>query len=174
MRIFISIKLPPKVLIYIKNIQETLPEFTGNKTELKNLHLTLKFFGEVSCEGIENIKVKLGKIKFDKFEAELKDIGFFDKKDGRGILWFGITNCENIQKEIDDALDGLYKREQRFMGHLTIARVKKVLDKKKFIEDLKKIKISKLSFIVDNFYLMKSKLKKEGPEYKVIEEYNLI
>lgn len=173
MRVFISIKLPPKVLVYIKNIQENLPEFVGNRTELKNFHLTLKFLGEVSSDKIEEIKLRLEKIKFSKFEAEIKDLGFFDKKDGRGIIWLGITNCDNIQKEIDSALEGLYKREQRFMGHLTIARIKKVSDKKKVIEDLKKIKILNMLFIVDNFYLMSSKLKKEGPEYKVIEEYKL-
>ena len=43
MRTFISIKLPPKVLMQIKKIQENLPEFSGRKTELKNLHLTMKF-----------------------------------------------------------------------------------------------------------------------------------
>jgi 2'-5' RNA ligase len=174
MRAFISVKLPPKILMQIKNIQENLPEFSGKKTELKNLHLTLKFLGEISSEDIEKVKIKLGEIKFNKFEAEIKDIGVFDKgKEGRGILWLGIPNCENIQKEIDNSLEGIYQKEQRFMGHLTIARIKKIQNKKKFIEDLKKIKIPKLFFSIDKFYLIESKLRSEGPEYKVIEEYNL-
>ena len=173
MRAFIAVKLPPKVLMQINKIQESLQEFEGNKTELKNLHLTLKFLGEVSCDNLEGVKTNLRKIKFNKFEGEIKGTGFFDKKDGRGILWLGITNCENLQKEIDDSLEGMFKKENRFMGHLTIGRVKKVVDKKKFVEDLKKINIPKISFIFDNFYLMQSRLKKEGPEYTIIEEYNL-
>ncbi|MFH1503528.1 MAG: RNA 2',3'-cyclic phosphodiesterase [Candidatus Diapherotrites archaeon] len=173
MRIFISIKFLPKTLIQIKSIQENLPEFSGKKTEIKNLHLTLKFLGKASFEDIERIKLKLRKIKFNKFEAEIKEIGFFDKQEGRGILWLGVTNCESFQKEIDNSLEGLYKREQRFMGHLTIARAKKISNKKKFIGDLKKIKIPKRFFIVDKFYLMESELRKEGPEYKVLEEYFL-
>ena len=105
MRAFISIKFPPKILMQIKSIQEALPEFSGKKTELKNLHLTLKFLGEVSSEDIEKIKLRLRKINYNKFGAEIKDCGFFDKgQEGRGILWLGITNCENLQKQIDNSL----------------------------------------------------------------------
>jgi len=172
MRAFIAIKLPPKILMEIKDIQENLPFFSGKKTELKNLHLTLKFLGEISSENIEEVKLNLRKIKFSKFEAEIKDLGFFDNPE-RGIVWFGITNCENIQKQIDNSLEGLYKKENRFMGHLTIARTRKIPDKKKFTEDLKKIKISKMFFIVEKFYLMESNLTSEGPRYDEIEKYNL-
>ena len=59
------------------------------------------------------------------------------------------------------------------MAHLTIARVKNIIDKKKFNDGLAKIKLSKISFIIDKFYLIESNLKKEGPEYSIIEEYNL-
>lgn len=174
MRTFISIKLPPKILMQIKDIQAALPDFSGKKTELKNLHLTLKFLGEVSSEGIEKIKLNLRKIKFNKFEAEIKEIGFFDKgKEEGGILWLGITNCGAFQNEIDNSLEELYVKEKRFMGHLTIARVKNIIDKKRFNDTLAKINIPKMFFIIDKFYLMESYLKKEGPEYKIIEEYYL-
>jgi RNA 2',3'-cyclic 3'-phosphodiesterase len=173
MRTFISIKFPPKILMHIKEIQEKLPEFEGKKTELKNLHLTLKFLGDLSSEDIEKVKLRLAGIKFSKFESEIKECGFFDKEDGGGILWIGITNCENIQKEIDNALEGLHEKEKRFMGHLTIARIKNIPDRKKFNESMKNIEIKKMFFIADKFYLVESKLKKEGPEYKIIEEYNL-
>jgi 2'-5' RNA ligase len=59
------------------------------------------------------------------------------------------------------------------MSHLTIVRVKKVKDKKIFLEELKKIKVQNLGFSVDRFYLLKSVLKPEGPEYSVIEKYDL-
>jgi len=59
------------------------------------------------------------------------------------------------------------------MSHLTIARIKGLKDKKGFLQDLKKIKIEKIKFKVDKFYLMKSELTAEGPRYSVLEEYNL-
>lgn len=173
MRTFISIKLPPKVLIQIKNIQDKLPGFIGKKTELKNLHLTLKFLGEISRDKVEEIKSNLSKINFNKFEADIGDVGFFDNPH-HGIIWLGISNCGGLQKEVDNSLEALFKKEIRFMGHLTIARVKELQDKKKFLSGLKEIKIPKMFFIVDRFYLMESKLKKEGPHYKEIESFNLI
>lgn len=172
MRTFISIKLPTKILMQVKEIQERLPEFTGKKTELMNLHLTLKFLGNISFEKMEEIKERLKKINFNKFEVEICEVGFFDKHD-HGIVWLKLSNCEALQKEVDAVLNGLYEKEKRFMSHLTIARVKKIKEKKNFLESLKRIKIPKLFFIVDKFYLVESKLKKEGPKYTDLENYCL-
>lgn len=178
MRAFIAIKLSPKILMEIKGIQENLPFFSGKKTELKNLHLTLKFLGEISSEKVEEVKSRLRKIKFNKFESEIKDLGFFDNRtsdkfDRQIVIWLGITNCEKIQEEVDISLEGLYKKENRFMAHLTIARVKKIRDKENFIQCLKKINVPKMFFTVDRFYLMESNLTSEGPRYDEIEKYNL-
>lgn len=172
MRVFISVKLPPKILWKIEEIQKALPEFLGKKTELQNLHLTLKFLGRVSFEEVEEIKLRLRDINLEKFEADIEEVGFFENFK-RGIIWLKLTNCDNLQKEIDKSLEGISEKEKRFMGHLTIARVKKIKDKKEFLNSLKKIKIPKIFFIVDKFYLIESKLKKEGPEYFILEKYNL-
>jgi 2'-5' RNA ligase len=178
MRTFISIKLPTKILMKIKKIQDSLPTFDGKRTELKNLHLTLKFLGEISSDKLEEIKSRLSNVKFSQFELEIKEIGFFDnqksqKYDKDIIIWLGITNCNLLQKEIDNVLEGIFQKENRFMGHLTIARVKKIEDKNKFFDIIKKIVIPKMFFIVDKFYLMESILKRQGSEYNVLEEYNL-
>ncbi|HPD81476.1 MAG TPA: RNA 2',3'-cyclic phosphodiesterase [Candidatus Pacearchaeota archaeon] len=172
MRVFISIKLPTKILMKVKEIQEKLPEFTGKKTEIKNLHLTLKFFGEISFEKMEEIKEKLKEINFEKFEARIGKIGFFDKPKS-GIVWLEINNCTLLQKEVDKILKDTFDEEKRFMGHLTIARVKKIKDKKIFFDKLNQINSPHIFFIVDRFYLMQSKLKKEGPEYLALNEYIL-
>ena len=59
------------------------------------------------------------------------------------------------------------------MSHLTIARVKRVEDKNKLFDVIKKIEVPKMFFILDKFYLMESVLKKQGSEYNVLEEYAL-
>ncbi len=172
MRCFISIGIPENIKKEIKKIQEQLPDFIGKKTETENLHLTLKFLGEISEEKIKLIKEKLKKIKIAKFETEINSIGVFSEKVIK-IVWMHLTNCDELQKEIDDSLKDLFKPEQRFMSHLTIARVKKIKSKKEFLEKLNKIKIPKMNFIVDEFKLKSSALKKEGPVYGDIKVYNL-
>ncbi|MFH1365118.1 MAG: RNA 2',3'-cyclic phosphodiesterase [archaeon] len=172
MRCFISINLSEEVKKQIQKTQNILPEFEGKKVELKNLHLTLKFLGEVDEEKIEIVKNKLRRIKLPSFNAELGEIGVFSENFVR-IIWIRLKGCENLQKEIDFSLEEFFKKEERFMGHLTIARVKNVEDKIKFIQELKKISVSKMNFEVKEFHLMKSELTKKGTIYSSIENYPL-
>ena len=175
MRAFISIDFPEDIKEEIKKIQRRLPEFKGKFTEEENLHLTLKFLGEIDEEKAEEIKEKLKEIKFKKFEAEIDDIGVFSEKFIR-IVWLGIDKkCKDLwklQEEIDNKLEDLFGRERRFMGHITIARIKNIKDKKKFLDELTKVKAD-FEFEVSNFILKESTLKEEGPEYKNIEIFNL-
>ena len=59
MRTFIAIDIPDSIKNEIIKIQNSLPEFIGKKTEKENLHLTLKFLGEIDEEKIELIKKEL-------------------------------------------------------------------------------------------------------------------
>lgn len=172
MRTFISINISEEIRKEIKKIQDFLPEFSGKKTELENLHLTLKFLGEINIEKLEEVKERLREIKIEKFKTEIDEIGIFSPNFIR-IVWLHMKDCNNLQKQIDNALINLFEPEKRFMGHLTIARIKKLKDKKEFLQELKKIKFGKIKFKVDKFYLMKSELTAEGPRYSVLEEYNL-
>jgi len=170
-RSFISIKIPKEVKEKVKEVQEKLPEFIGKTTEINNIHLTLKFLGEIDEKKFERIKERLRSIKFNKFMIDVGDIGVFSEKFIR-IVWLHLTNCEKLQKEVDEKLKEIFDKEERFMSHLTIARVKSC-DKEKFLEELRNIEVPKIKFEVEKFYLMKSELSSEGPKYKIIEEYDL-
>ncbi|MCX6748078.1 MAG: RNA 2',3'-cyclic phosphodiesterase [Candidatus Pacearchaeota archaeon] len=172
MRLFIAIDIPKKIKKEIAKTQDKLPEFEGKKTEIENLHLTLKFLGEVDEKLVEKIKSKLQEVKFKKFEAEISELGVF-RENFIKIVWLKIDNCLELQKEIDEKLKILFPREERFMGHLTIARVKNC-DKTIFLENLKKIKTKKMKFVVENFRLKKSDLTKEKPVYEDLVEVKLI
>ena len=178
MRCFIAINLPEDIKVEIRRIQEKFPLFLGKKTELENLHLTLKFLGEINEEKIEIIKRRLKEIKFEKFNSEISGIGIFDNKSSgpykrKIIVWLHLKNCDKLQEIIDNKLKNLFRPEKRFMGHLTIARIKEIENKKRFIEDLKNIELPSIKFNVKKFYLMKSELTEKGPKYDVLERYEL-
>ena len=172
MRAFISVDMPEEVKEEIGRIQNKLPKFFGKKTELENLHLTLKFLGEIDEKRVEEVKKKLKEIRFEGFDAEIKEIGVFSERFIR-IIWLYLNNCEKLQKEVDEKLKNLFEPEKRFMSHLTIARVKKIENKYKFLKELKELKIPKIKFKVENFKLKKSTLIEYGPIYETLEEYNL-
>lgn len=177
MRTFIAIEIPEEIKKEIINIQNSLPEFKGKITEKENLHLTLKFLGEVDEKSIRKIKRKLGEIKFPKFKTEINSIGFFDNRKSiyskQLIVWLHMTNCDELQKEVDKKLKDLFEEEKRFMSHLTIARIKGLKNEKNFFSKLKKIKIPEMNFLVQKFSLKKSKVTRNGPIYEDIEIYGL-
>jgi 2'-5' RNA ligase len=172
-RTFISIPMPEEVKKEVLKIQKQLPKFEGKLTEEANLHLTLKFLGEIDEKKLEEVKEALSKIKFKRFESQFFNLGVFDKNQIR-IVWIYLKDCKQLQEIVDNSLKSLFKPEVKVMCHLTIARVKSVNNKNMFLGELNKIRIPKSNFIVDKFYLMKSDLAETGPSYEVIKEYKLI
>jgi 2'-5' RNA ligase len=141
--------------------------FEGKLAERENLHLTLKFLGDISEEQAEKVKEMLGKVKFGKFSVKLANVGVFDKKIIR-IIWVALEAKElfDVQKEIDNSLKDLFAEEERFMGHVTIARPKFVKDKEKLIGKLKSLKVSDKSYAIDKISFKRSELTKSGPIYE--------
>lgn len=176
-RTFIAIELPREAINEIIRIQKLIWKktlFTGKLTEGENLHLTLKFLGEISDLMIAEVQKRLSEIKFSEFFAETGEVGVFNK-DFIKIIWIKLNGkgIFQLQREIDEKLKDLFSVESRFMSHITIARVKNVKDKKGFLEYLESVKPKKIKFHVDKFVLKKSELLDAGPVYSDVQEYNL-
>lgn len=177
-RAFICLEFPDEVIKEVARVQESLRNkmFTGKMTELENLHLTFKFLGEIDDAMIEKVKEKLREIKFASFKCSLGLSGTFSMRGNPRIVWIKLNGEEiwNLQKKIDSSLQELFKSEERFMSHLTIARLKYVKDKKAFMDYVKKINVKEIKFDTNNFKLKSSELRRNGPVYRDIEEYKSI
>jgi RNA 2',3'-cyclic 3'-phosphodiesterase len=177
MRLFVGLELPKEIKNELFKIQKSIP---NNLVKVKwvakkNLHLTLKFLGEIDKEEIEEIKNRLNKIKFKPFEVKLTKFGFFSNSGNVRVLFaelFPKKNIINLQQKIDGELLSLFKNDQKFNPNLTLGRVKAVKKKNEFLACLEKTKIKPLSFSVKEFYLIESKLTKEGPQYKPLFLYS--
>jgi RNA 2',3'-cyclic 3'-phosphodiesterase len=202
-RAFIAIEFPDEVVKEIARLQELLEnrKFTGKLTELGNLHLTLKFLGEISGEKLEEVRKALAEIKFKEFEAVLSGAGTFSFRRNPRIVWVkvgsrGISDVAaldaprtpksptralrrdkpqglfGLQASIDSALEKIgFAKENRFMSHLTLARIKYVKDKQEFVDYIDNFNVKKIKFNISKFCLKKSDLKISGPVYTTIEEY---
>ena len=84
-----------------------------------------------------------------------------------------MSDCDELQKEIDEKLKDLFDKEKRFMSHLTIARVKSIKDKKEFFKKIREIDIKPIKFNINNFKLKESVLLEKGLRYNTLEEYKL-
>ena len=78
-----------------------------------------------------------------------------------------------MQQKIDSEILDLFNKDERFSNHLTLGRVKLIKNKEKFLERLRSLNIENKTFLINNFYLIKSDLKREGPEYIDLEVFEL-
>lgn len=174
-RCFIGILFPRQAIDEIVRVQEALREgdlFVGKFTQEENLHMTLKFLGGIDEEKVREVAKKLEGVKFREFFCTLGGVGVFSKDFVR-IIWMGILGdgIFQLQKDVDGVLSDGFEPERRFMGHLTLARVKKVNNKEKLFKFLEGMKISELKFLVDRFYLIKSELSSDEPHYELLGEF---
>lgn len=172
-RAFICIEFSDEAIKEIARVQEMLSKvkFTGKLTEPENLHLTLKFLGEIDEDKLEKARKEIKKIDFSTMNLKLGKIGTFSIRGNPRIVWIKVEGkvLYELQKRIDDCLKGLFASEERFMGHLTIARIKYAKDKKGFLSHIESIHVKPVAFSVSKFSLKKSELKPIGPTYTDIE-----
>ncbi len=183
MRTFIAIEISKDIIEKINNfIFKTYQEIDKNKiswVKKENLHITLKFLGEINENQIEIVKNVLKYIAKDveDFFISLEGLGLFPNLKSPRVIWIGIKKGEEKLKFLSNIINenlskyGFLKEEKEFASHLTIARIKKIKSINEIINYFEKYKnqffgISK----VKNITFFQSILKPEGPEYFVIEK----
>lgn len=185
MRCFIAIFPPKEVLDYLYDLENDLKKELPAKINWiakTKLHITLKFLGQLDEKKINITKERLKTIKSKKFSLSLEKIGLFPESnkfpisDKARVLWIGFDGENTVlelQKIIDQTLLDTFSNEQEFRAHMTLGRIKNITDKKKFFDILNNKSINKLKFDINEFKIMESVLRKNGPTYNVLEIYNL-
>lgn len=167
MRLFIAIDFN-ELGDYFVELQRQLPK-NAKISLTKTFHLTLKFLGEVQPSNAEKIIGSLKNIRFTPFNVSLDSIGIFPTENYIRVVWVGLNPEEKIlelQKNIDDSLIKLFRKEKEFKAHITLARVKYPEDKKQFLEELRKIKVESKKIEIKDFKLVESTLTPKGSVYE--------
>jgi len=180
-RAFIAIELNNETQNSLAKIQSELKTSGAvvKWVEPKNIHLTLKFLGDIDTDLAAKIKIILEDLakNHQKFSATINELGAFPNTGSPRVIWVGINagkqNLISIATELENNLPklGIPKEERDFAPHLTLGRVKGPINRFKLSELLNKNKnISDLNFIADRITLFKSTLTPQGPIYEVITE----
>ncbi len=185
-RIFFAVNLPLEAKEALGSIREELrgafDERAVKWVREDNLHVTLLFLGAVREEKIEHLQREIEKIKMEKFPISLDKVTYNspDKRDAK-IIWAqgksrGLSELkEKIEKRLMDSL--FFNRlsdTRQFFPHVTLGRIRKWEFKKMSLSGIPEINEDvEINFSVKSFVLLESKLKKEGPEYKLIKEFKL-
>ncbi len=182
MRTFIAIELPEDTQADIFHTFEKFSKLNlirGKFVEKENLHLTLKFLGELTLEQVEKVKDSLKKISFESFYCEVGGVGAFPNENHPKVLHVELKSKNNEIKNLHDIIEnelikiGIPKENQEFKSHITVARIYVIKDKKTFAEKFFNIRMGKMEFRIENFSLIKSELTPKGPIYKVLDKFSL-
>ena len=172
MRCFIAIPLPKEIQDEVRKtkVKDDIALVSYPKEEL---HLTLKFLGDVPISEVKKISESLSKIKFKNFKTNLGKIGFFPKKKGYvKVVWAGLTPKRKIielKNMVDDALVWRFNREKDYEPHITICRVKEIKNDKRFRDTFNRTLEG--SFSINCFRLMKAEFTENNVIHTLIKEY---
>jgi 2'-5' RNA ligase len=189
LRLFIAFELTPStrnaVEHALKTIRAKVPAQVVRWTPLGNVHLTLKFLGDVPTSQVESITQALHETAqgFAPLPIEVAEAGCFPNPKRPRIVWLGLKEATGkmiqLQAQVEQSIAPLgYPAEARpFTPHLTIGRVKK---------DVPFAELAKLGSTIQNLHLgtlstwecakislMQSELRPEGAQYTTVKAIGL-
>ncbi len=177
MRSFIAIEMQSDG---IKEIQNQLRRANADIkfVDFENLHLTLKFLGEIREEVVDDIH-SIMEESFDgirRVNVNLKGVGVFPNLRKIRVVWVGIEDSKeiliNMQDRLEENISRLgFRRDKRFTPHLTIGRVKSAKNKETLVEMIRAMNDKEIGEIsIDRVLLKKSVLTPKGPIYTKLKE----
>ena len=146
--------------------------------EPQNIHITLRFLGNITPSMAENIFEEMRKIQFMPFNVQIKGLGAFPDLRYSRVVWAGITEgaeqLKNIFNQLEPRLRGLgfTPDPKGFSPHLTIARVRSGRNKQQLAKFI--IENGNYDFGAVNakcLRLKRSDLMPNGPVYSTLKEY---
>ena len=184
MREFLAIEIENYLKDNIQKIQDTIKDTDSckvNYVKTENIHLTLKFFGEINERKEKQIiKIVENTISnYKHYTIKLAKIGVFPNMKRPRVIWTGIKDKHNITinliKELDDEFNKIgFEKERNYVPHITIGRVKEIHDKELLNDTLNELKneyVGKLE--IKSLSLKESQLTPNGPIYTTKKEFKL-
>ena len=174
-RLFVAIRPPEHIRDLLIDAMDDSPEFRWQDEE--QLHLTLRFVGEVDRPVADDLADALSRIDSDTFELRLSGVGRFEQR-SNGALWAGVEPKEPVAAlaaKIERACQqvGLEPEHRAFSPHVTLARWKgrRTREVAGFLERNRSLRSD--PFEVSDFILFESRLSRHGAHYEPVATYSL-
>jgi 2'-5' RNA ligase len=186
MRLFFAVEIPQEVQ---KQIYESLSPLRKQWPKIRwipsaNLHITLKFLGEVSEGLIPKVqkcaKDCVSEISLSPFKMTFSRIGAFPGLKSPRVIWCGVEGCtemlSNLAGHLETKLEvlGFQKEKRPYRAHLTVAKVnpeQRGVDLEPYVKDYEKTIFAGIS--VNMISLMQSVLNPHGAVYQRIHQIHL-
>ncbi|MGW8194771.1 MAG: RNA 2',3'-cyclic phosphodiesterase [Desulforhopalus sp.] len=175
-RLFVAIDIPQPICRNLKGMGGSIPQARAVAED--QLHLTLKFIGEIEYSRFLDIREALAGIDLPQFPLYLKGVGTFPPRGTPRVLWVGAEPANNItilRNSIERTLAeiGIARSKKKFTPHITIARLKDspVRQLQQFLAGNAFLKTAE--FTIVSFNLYSSKLTPKGAVHTLEAAYPL-
>jgi 2'-5' RNA ligase len=184
-RVFCAIELPDVVRArledHVRRLRKEVPEAAASWSRVENIHLTLKFFGNVEVKRIEKISAAAERVvkEFSTFQIEIGETGVFPRPSRPQVLWIGVSDPSGqltaLQEKFEDecAAAGFPKENRAYRPHLTIARLRKPEGARSLAEAHLKMKFETIQIDLKQLVIFRSELSPKGSKYTVISAADL-
>jgi 2''-5'' RNA ligase len=184
-RVFCAIDLPrstkKRVLDHIARLRGLVPEARASWTREQNLHLTLKFLGEIPTERVHNFQLAISRAVggFSHFPVAISKTGVFPRPRDPRVLWIGITDLTgalarlHLRLETESDKEGFPKEKRRFHPHLTLARLRHHEGARELAQAHEALTFPAEEIVVNDLALIRSELSSSGSTYTTISRHAL-
>ncbi|HEY6804488.1 MAG TPA: RNA 2',3'-cyclic phosphodiesterase [Pyrinomonadaceae bacterium] len=184
-RTFAAIELPgnirDRIQQHINELKSKVPESHPSWTQVDNIHLTIKFFGNVETNKIADITEAATRVSknFTRFKIAVGGTGAFPKPGQPRVLWIGIEDLENklaeLQRSFENecAMAGFTKEDRDFRPHLTIARIRKPEGARGLAEVNNELGFEAMELTVNELVVFRSELSSQGSKYTALSRHPL-
>ena len=179
-RIFAAVELSTsvrdRIQQHIEQLRAAVPECHPSWSRVENIHLTVKFFGDVEESKIAQIANAASRavMNFSSFQILINDTGAFPKPSQPRVLWIGVEDPTNqllrLQSEFETecAREGFTKEERAFRPHLTIARIRKPEGARKLADVNNNLGFEVMDLQVNELVVFRSELSSKGSTYTAL------
>ena len=174
-RLFVAISLPEPIRETLLDLMEGIAGARWQDDD--QLHLTLRFIGEVDRHVVRDVDAALASLHHPAFDLSLSGVGMFDRRGIPATLWAGIAPAEPVQalhNKVDQAMIrvGLEPERRAFHPHITLARLSRgTAPVDAFLARYGGV--TSASFPVDSIALYRSHLTPDGAQHEELARYRL-
>jgi 2'-5' RNA ligase len=184
-RIFAAIELPARlqnrIQRQIQQLQAAVPENKASWSRPENIHLTIKFFGNVDQKRFAPISTAASQVvsHLERFEILIGGTGAFPKVTQPRVLWIGIEDptgkLARLQElfEIECAAEGFEKEMRDFRPHLTIARLRRPEGARAVAEINQKLGFESMTVEVNELVVFRSEPSSKGSMYTALSRHRI-
>ena len=174
-RLFVAIRPPEGIRDLLIDAMDDSPAMRWVGDD--QLHLTLRFIGEVERPLANDVSAALAEIRFPAFELRVSGVGRFERRNG-GALWAGVEPRKPVAElaaKVERACQraGLEPERRAFHPHITIARWNRRNAEAARDFERRHSDLASDPFTVGSFNLFESHLSRHGPHYEEVAEFPL-